>query len=108
MFGVGGLSSLFGGLFGAESVATSGVSSAWTGFLGIIIAIIQFAVAFGLLALKKWAWVLALLGMVLTVVEGIIGMFTGGPFGFMCGRPGPDHSRLHPGLSAAAEHTPGV
>jgi hypothetical protein len=88
VFGVGGLTSLFGGLLGAENVAALGVSSGWSGFVGIITAIVQFVVAFGLLAMKKWAWVLALAGVVLTAVEGIIGMFTGGAFGFMCGSLG--------------------
>jgi len=88
VFGVGGLTSLFGGLFGADSIAAFGISSGWTGFVGIVVASVQFVVAFGLLAMKKWAWVLALVGVVLTVVEGAIGMFTGGPFGFMCGSLG--------------------
>jgi hypothetical protein len=85
VFGVGGVTSLFGGLFGAENVTALGLSSGWAGFVGIIVAIVQFAVAFGLLAMKKWAWVLALVGVVVTVIEGIIGMFSGGPFGLMCG-----------------------
>ena len=85
VFGVGGLTSLFGGLFGADSVATFGASSGWAGFVGIIVAIVQFVIAFGLLAMKKWAWFLALIGVVLTVVEGFIGVFSGGPFAFMCG-----------------------
>ena len=88
VFGVGGLTSFFGGLFGAENMAAFGASSGWSGFVGIIVAIVQFAVAFGLLAMVKWAWFLALVGALLTIVEGIIGMFTGGPFGFMCGSLG--------------------
>ena len=85
VFGLGGLTSLFGGVFGAESVAAYGVSNAWSGFVGILAASVQFVTAFGLLAMKKWAWILALASVVLTVVEGLIGVFTGGPFGFMCG-----------------------
>jgi hypothetical protein len=85
VFGVGGLSSLFAGLFGTESVAAFGTSSAWAGFLGILAAIVQFAVAIGLLSMKKWAWVLALIGVAVTVIQGIVGVFGGGPFGFMCG-----------------------
>ena len=85
VFGVGGLSSLFGGLVGAESVAAFGVSSGWAGFLGIVTAVVQFVVAFGLLAMKKWAWILALIGVGLTVVQGVVSLFAGGPFGFMCG-----------------------
>jgi hypothetical protein len=88
VFGVGGLSSLVGGLFGADNVAAFGVSSGWSGFVGIITATVQFVVAFGLLAMKKWAWVLALVGVALTVVEGIIGIFSSGPFAFMCGSLG--------------------
>ena len=85
VFGVGGLTSLFGGLFGADTVSAWGASSGWAGFVGIIAAILQFVIAFGLLAMKKWAWFLALLGVVITVIQGIIGVFSGGPFAFMCG-----------------------
>ena len=85
VFGVGGLSSLVGGVFGAESIAAFGASTGWAGFVGIITAVVQFAVAFGLLAMKKWAWILALIGVGLTVVEGVVSLFAGGPFGFMCG-----------------------
>ena len=53
--------------------------------MGIITAVVQCAVAFGLLAMKKWAWILALIGVGLTVVQGVISLFAGGPFGFMCG-----------------------
>jgi hypothetical protein len=85
VFGVGGLSSLFGGLFGADNVATFGTSSAWSGFLGILTALVQIVVAIGLLSLKRWAWILALVSVALTVVQGIVGIFGGGPFAFMCG-----------------------
>jgi len=85
VFGVGGLSSLFGGLVGAENVAAFGVSSGWAGFLGIITAVVQLIVAIGLLSMKKWAWILALIGVGLTVVQGVVSLFAGGPFGFMCG-----------------------
>lgn len=85
VFGVGGLSSLFGGLFGADNVAAFGTSSAWSGFLGILTALVQIVVALGLLSLKRWAWILALVSVALTVVQGIVGIFGGGPFAFMCG-----------------------
>ena len=85
VFGVGGLSSLFGGLFGADNVAAFGTSSAWSGFLGILTALLQIVVAIGLLSLQKWAWIFALVSVALTVVEGIVGIFGGGPFAFMCG-----------------------
>jgi hypothetical protein len=85
VFGVGGLTSLFGGLFGADAVSTWGASSGWAGFVGIIAAILQFVIAFGLLAMKRWAWFLALIGVAITVIQGLIGVFSGGPFAFMCG-----------------------
>jgi hypothetical protein len=88
VFGVGGLTSLFGGLFGAEILAAFGVSSGWTGFLGILVAVVQLVVAFGLLAMKRWAWILALVAVALTVAQGMAGLFSGGPFGLMCGMLG--------------------
>jgi hypothetical protein len=85
VFGVGGLTSLFGGLFGADSLAAYGASSGWSGFVGILAALLQFVIAFGLLTMKKWAWFLALVGVAITVIQGFIGVFSGGPFAFMCG-----------------------
>ena len=88
VFGVGGLGSLFGGLFGAERIAALGTSGAWSGSVGILGAIVQLAVAIGLLSMKKWAWVLALIGVALTVLQGLAGVFSGGLFAFMCGSLG--------------------
>jgi hypothetical protein len=85
VFGLGGLGTLFAGLFGAEAMAAATTAGAWSGFLGILAAIVQFAVGIGLLKMKRWAWVLALIGVALTVIQGIMGMFSGGPFAFMCG-----------------------
>lgn len=85
VLGVGGISSMFGSLFGAESVVAFGSSSAWTGAIGIIAAVVQIVVAFGLLTMQKWAWTLALIGVGLTLVQGLVGMFAGGFFGFICG-----------------------
>lgn len=85
VFGLGGLGSFFGGLFGADNVAALGTSSAWSGFLGILTAVAQIVVAIGLMGMKKWAWFLALASVALTVVQGIVGIFGGGPFALMCG-----------------------
>ena len=85
VFGVGGLSSLFGGLLGAGAVSAFGQSTAWSGFVGIVSAAVQITVALGLLALKRWAWYLGLAGVALTAVQGIAGIFSGGAFVFLCG-----------------------
>lgn len=85
VFGLGGLGSFVGGLFGADSVARLGTSSAWSGFAGFLTSLVQIAVAIGLLAMKRWAWFLALVGVGLTVVQGIAGTLGGGPLAFMCG-----------------------
>jgi hypothetical protein len=85
VFGLSGLGSLFGGLFGADNVSALGTSSAWSGFLGIITALLQIVVAIGLLSMKKWAWFLALISVAFTVVQGIVGIFSSGPFALMCG-----------------------
>jgi hypothetical protein len=85
IFGVGGLSSLFRGLFNAENIAAFGTSSTWAGFLGILAAALQIVAGFGLLALKKWAWILALVSIALTIIEGLVGMFSSGLWVFLCG-----------------------
>jgi hypothetical protein len=85
VLGLGGLGSLFGGLLGADNVAAFGTSSAWSGFLGIVVALVQIIVAIGLLSMKRWAWILALISVALTVVQGIAGILGGGAFAFMCG-----------------------
>lgn len=88
ILGIGGLSALFGGFLGLENVSDFGNSSAWSGYLGIITALVQIIVAFGLASMKKWAWVLAILGVGLTVVQGVVGIFAGGMFAFICGSLG--------------------
>jgi len=88
VLGVGGLSALFGGVFGMDNVSNFAVSSAWSGYLGILTALVQVIVAFGLAAMKKWAWVLAIVGLALTFIQGIVGMFSGGIFALMCGSLG--------------------
>lgn len=88
VLGIGGLSAFVGGLFGLEAVLDLGSSSAWSGYIGILSAIIQIIVAFGLLSMKKWAWVLAIIGVVLTIIQGILGILAGGMFAFICGSLG--------------------
>jgi len=88
VFGWGGLSSIFGSLFGAGQVLAYGEAIAWSGFLGLISAVVQIVVAFGLLGMKKWAWILALIGAGLTVIQGVVGIFGGGAFAIMCGSIG--------------------
>ena len=88
VLGVGGLSTLFGGIFGMENVAAFGTTSAWSGYLGIITAVVQIIVAFGLASMKKWAWILAIIGLGLTFVQGAIGMLSGGLFALICGSLG--------------------
>ena len=80
VLGIGGLSALFGNLFGMENVADFGNASAWSGYIGMITAIVQIVVAFGLASMKKWAWFLAVIGVVLTVIQGLLGIWGGGVF----------------------------
>ena len=88
VLGLGGLSALVGGTFGLDSVSAFGNTSAWSGYIGIIAAVVQIIVAFGLSAMKKWAWVLAIIGVILTIIQGILGIFAGGMFAFICGSLG--------------------
>lgn len=88
VLGVGGLSALFGNIFGLGSVAEFGNTSAWSGYVGILTAVVQIIVAFGLSSMKKWAWILAVIGVALTVIQGIVGILGGGLFVFICGSLG--------------------
>ncbi len=88
VLGVGGLSALVGGIFELDAVSTFANTSAWSGYLGIITALVQIIVAFGLASMKKWAWVLAIIGLGLTFVQGAVGMLSGGVFALMCGSLG--------------------
>ena len=88
VLGVGGLSSFVGGLFGMETVLNFGSTSAWSGYVGIITAVVQIIVAFGLASMKKWAWVLAIIAVGLTILQGVVGVFAGGTLAFMCGSLG--------------------
>lgn len=85
VFGVGGLSALFASVFNAENIASFSTSSTWAGFLGILAAALQIVAGFGLLALKKWAWILALVSIAVTIVEGLVVMFSNGLFVLLCG-----------------------
>jgi len=85
IFGVGGLSWLTGALFSAEDLRAFGGGNTWSGIIGVISAMVQLIVAFGLLGMRRWAWLLAVLGALLTFVQGLNGMFGGGLFVFCCG-----------------------
>lgn len=87
-FNVGAVSSLTGAIFGRESLAAFGSANAWQGFLGVGSAVLDFIVAYGLLALRRWGWLLALIGVGITVVQGLLGLFSGGVWTFMCGAAG--------------------
>jgi hypothetical protein len=44
-------------------------------------------VGFGLSGVKEWAWHIAVIGVALGVLQGTLGLFGGGTFGFICGNP---------------------
>lgn len=85
VFGFGSVSWLTGSLFGADAMASSGGANAWAGFLGLAAAFIQVVAAIGLLMLKRWAWVLAIIAVGVTVIQGMVGIFSGGLMAFCCG-----------------------
>ena len=88
ILGIGGISALLGTIFGADNIATFGGANAWSGYVGIITAILQIIVAFGLAGMKRWAWTLALIATGLTLFQGLIGMVSGGIFTLICGSIG--------------------
>jgi uncharacterized membrane protein (DUF2068 family) len=78
------MTSMAGSLFGADAVASFGSSNLWSGTFGIVLATVQIVTAVGLLMLKRWAWYLAVIAVALTVIQGVIGIFGGGFFAFIC------------------------
>ncbi len=85
VFGFGGITATFGALFGADAIASGGMNNVVGGVLGIITAVVELIVAFGLWKLRPWAWLLAIIAVGLNVVNGVLGMFSGGLWTFCCG-----------------------
>ncbi len=85
VFGFGGVTWLTGSLFGGSSAIATGGNHVLAGLLGLLSAGIQIIAAIGLLQLKRWAWVLALIAVGVTVIQGIVGIFSGGLMAFCCG-----------------------
>lgn len=84
----GAASSLAGLIFGADSLRLIGSSNAWQGTLAIASGIIDFFVAYGLLGLRRWGWLLALIAVGITIIEGLLGIVSGGVWAFLCGSVG--------------------
>ncbi len=85
VFGFGATTGIVGTIFGGDVMATVGRAQTINGIVGVVSAVINLIVAYGLLALKRWAWVLALIGVGITVVSGIMGLFSGGFVAVCCG-----------------------
>lgn len=84
-FGFGGFAWLTGAIFNATGTAAVGSSNFWSGLVGMAAAAVQLAVAIGLLRMSSWAWTLALIAVGVTVVQGLLGLFSGGFFALCCG-----------------------
>ncbi|MFN2134606.1 MAG: hypothetical protein ACK2UK_01545 [Candidatus Promineifilaceae bacterium] len=82
VFGFGGASSFFQTIFNFSPTLSSGV---WSGILGMATAAVEIAAGIGLLRLEKWGWYLAIIGVGLSFVQGLLGIFAGGIFTFFCG-----------------------
>lgn len=85
VFGVGAVTGLTGAIFGADSLASFGGANFWHGIVGIAGAVLDLIIAYGLLTLRRWAWALALLGVGVTVITGVLGLANGGFFAVCCG-----------------------
>ena len=81
VFGMGGLSSLFGSVFTLSPQISGNV---WAGSLGMVTAAVQFATGVGLLQIRSWAWYLAFIAVGLSIVQGLFGLFSGGLISCLC------------------------
>ena len=85
VFGFGAATGLVGTIFGDDVMATVGGAQTIHGIVGVVSAVLDLIIAYGLLALKRWAWLLALIGVGVTVVSGVLGLFSGGCVAVCCG-----------------------
>jgi hypothetical protein len=85
VFGVGGVGSLFSSIFTLSPQLSSNL---WAGFVGMAGAVVQLATGIGLLQVKSWAWYLAFLAIGLNVIQGLLGLFSGGILACLCGTIG--------------------
>ena len=85
VFGVGAATGLTGAIFGAENMRSFGSTNFWGGIVSVAGGVLDLIVAFGLMALKKWAWALALIGVAVNVITGVLGLLNGGFFALFCG-----------------------
>jgi len=85
VFGFGAATGVTGALFGDDVMKTVGGAQTINGLVGVVGAIVDLIVAYGLLALKRWAWLLALVGVGISVVSGVLGLFSGGFVAVCCG-----------------------
>lgn len=85
VFGVGAATGLTGLIVGAENMRSFGSTNVWGGMMGAAGGVLDLIIAFGLLGLRKWAWALALIGVALNVITGIVGIMSGGFFAICCG-----------------------
>jgi uncharacterized membrane protein (DUF2068 family) len=88
ILGFGGLAWLTGSLFGAQGLVAIGGSTSWSAAFGIALAALQLAVGFGMLAMKRWSWWVAILAAGLTLVEGVLLLLSGGVGAVLCGGVG--------------------
>ena len=85
VFGVGAVTGLTGAIVGAENMASFGTANFWGGIIGVAGATLDFIIAYGLLNLRPWGWMLALIGLAITVITGVLGLMSGGFFAICCG-----------------------
>ena len=77
-FGFGGFQSMTA-IFG---FSVGGSANLWAGFLGMLTGGVQLVTGIGLLQMKSWAWYLAFIGIGLSILQGVMGLFDGS---FICG-----------------------
>jgi len=66
-------------------MASFGTANFWGGIIGVAGAMLDFIIAYGLLNLRPWGWMLALIGLAITVITGVLGLASGGFFAICCG-----------------------
>ena len=84
--GINAMTSLSQSIFGTSIIPNS--ANTTNAIIITLTAAVQLAVGLGLFGMKKWAWYLALIGIGLSVLQGIGGIAGGGLFALVCGGAG--------------------
>jgi hypothetical protein len=83
IMGVGGFGWLVGIFSFTETISTWGAGAFWGGLLGIFTGFAQIIIGMGVLARAPWAWLLAGVAAVISLINPVVGLLSGNLWGLI-------------------------